>query len=342
MGDEPESVESQLLDLHLGRLDPEDARQAEEAIATSPELAAHSAGLRSLLGMLDAAAAPEPPETLADSVLARIDDQAGILPFKEAASALPAGTAQDLSASSVLSLRELIAIAACITLFVGVFVPGYFKAQRMANRNLCRQNIRQICQATIAYAQDNNDVLPWVGYVPKGSWLATRTPNVRRYSNTKPMFLLMKTGKKWRIRDPRVFLCPSDPNTRPMIAEDYRQFSDFAEPANVSYSFMFMNRPEPRFLDKTGKRMQRMVLGADRNPLFDSRAVSQRIDPYDDVGNSFAHDRAGQNAVYIDGHGDWFTDPNIGVDRDNIYRAGELVHYEGTEEPVSEEDTFLP
>ena len=49
MSDEPTSLESQLLDLHLGRLDPEQARQVTEAAAASPEWAARSRALRHVL-----------------------------------------------------------------------------------------------------------------------------------------------------------------------------------------------------------------------------------------------------------------------------------------------------
>lgn len=337
MRHEPESVESVLLDLHLGRLAPEQARQIQERLASLPELASQSRALHHVLGLLDAYDGPEPPEDLTASVMARVQEQARVLPFKEAASAVPAGSAQDLSASPVLSLRELIAIAACITLFVGVFVPGYFKAQRIAARNLCREHLRQIGYGMASYTEANDGYLPWAGYVPNGSWLATRTPNVRRFSNTKPVFLLLRHGFV-RDRDSRIFTCPSAPNSRPMIAEDYKEFSDFAEPANNSYSFLFMNLPKGRRVEKMHVRM---ALVADRNPLFDSRAVGHRINPYD-VGNSVAHDGgAGQNVVYVSGHGGWFTEPTIGVNRDNIYRAGEMVHYQGTEKPVSKTDTMM-
>ena len=269
--------------------------------------------------------------------MARVGQESPLLPFKEASSAVPAGTARDLSATPVLSLRELIAIAACITLFVGVFVPGYFKAQNMARRNLCQKQLGDIWQGMAAYAQDNQGYLAWAGYVPNGSWLPARTPNVRRVSNTKPVYKLLRHGF---VRDARIFICPSMTHGRPMLAEDYREFTDFPERANVTYSFLFMNLPKGRRMDKMPARM---VLGADLNPLFDSRAVGHRINPYDEAGNSFAHEEgAGQNAVYVGGRGGWFTEATIGVNRDNIYRAGELVHYQGTETPVSDDDTFLP
>ncbi len=339
MRDESESIESLLLDLHLGRLDPASVRKVEEATALSPEWASRRRALGGVLELLDAYETPEPPDGLAESVMARVREQAGVLPIKEAASAVPAGAAQDLSASPVLSLRELIAIAACITLFVGVFVPGYFKAQNAAQRNLCQRHLSQIWQGMAAYAKENDGYMTWAGYVPHGSWLATRTPNVRRYSPSRPLFMLLRQGFI-PDHDPRVFICPSMPHSRPMIAEDYREFNDFAEPANVSYSVQLMNRPKGWLMEKTNARM---VLIADRNPLFDERACGHRISPYDDGGNSFTHgDGAGQNAVFVDGSGGWFTEPTIGVAKDNIYRVGEMVHYQGTEEPVSDEDSFLP
>lgn len=338
MHDEPDTIESLLLDLHLGRLDGEQAERVERMLADSPELAERSERLREMLRRLDTYEMPEPSEGLADAVMARIDEQTQPLSFEKAASVVPAGSAQDLSASPAMSLRELIAIAACITLFIGIFVPGYRKAQNIAQRNVCRNNLRLVTQGMDAYTQENDGFLPWQGYVQKASWLATRTPNVPRYSNSGSLFALLRQ-KYVSNDDPSVFLCPSDPDGRPMLADDYRAFDDFAEPANVSYSSMLMNVPKPR---RAARMNPRMVLIADRNPLFDQRAGGHRISPYDEVGNSFTHgEGAGQNAVYIGGQGGWFTEPTIGVDKDDIYRVGDLSRYQGTETPVCPTDTML-
>jgi hypothetical protein len=187
-----------------------------------------------------------------------------------------------------------------------------------------------------AYAKDNNGYVAQATYVPNGSWLPTKTPNVPRASATKPMFKVLRGSY---VPSARVFICPADRQARPMLADDYRKFSDFAEPANVSYSFQCMNTPKGRRLENMNPRM---ALLADRNPLFDGRAV-HRLSPYEeDKANSAAHgDAAGQNAVFVDGHYDWFTRPTIGVGGDNIYRAGQLTRHEGTEEPVCDTDTFL-
>jgi len=338
MHENGDSIESLLLDYHLNRLDGDQAAQVERALGDSPELSARSRGLRQALDVLDSDEVPQPRADLAESVMARIGEQTRTIPFEKAATVVPAGSGHDLSASPVMSFRELIAIAACITLLIGIGVPGYRKAQSVARRNLCRTHQAQMWQGMASYAAANDDYLAWTGHVPGGSWLATNRPNVQRYSNSRPLFILLRRGYI-RDRDPRVFNCPSDPTARPMLVDDYDAFDDFAEPANVSYSALFMNRPQGLKMHRVHRRM---VLIGDANPLFDPRPVAHRVDAGDDVGNSLIHDSgAGQNAVYVTGQGGWFTQPTIGVEQDNIYLAGDLTHYEGTETPVSETDTLL-
>lgn len=339
MTDRPERVEFLLLDLHLQQLDAEQASRVEEAIAAFPDLAEKNHRLTEVFDLLDRCPAPPARPGLADAVLAKVEAQTAIYPFEKPASALPAGSAHELSASPVLSLRELIAIAACVTLFVGIFVPGYYKAQNIAVRNRCLDNLRQVWTGAAEYAGANDDYLAYAGYVPGGSWLPTRSPNVKRVSNTAYMYQLVKDGY---LRDTRVFICPASPNGRPMDADDYREFSDFAEPANNTYSFLFMNLPRPqRLTDMATDSRGGMVLVGDRNPLTDNQYAS-KLNPYDENScNSPTHDGAGQNAVYVTGKAAWFTYPTIGVDRDNIYRAGKLVRYQGTETPVCPTDTLL-
>ncbi len=337
MRDGSERIESLLLDLHLSRLDAGQALEVEEAIASSPELASQSRALRDVLALLDRHEVADAPVDLVDSVMARIDAEPRVIPFPQkpaAAAAFRSG--QEIAATPVLSLRELVAIAACITLFIGVFVPGYFKAQNIARRNLCRSNLQQVFAGLTAYSQDHAGYLPYTHYVANASWLPTRAPNVRRVSPTRPLYLLLRTGY---VRDPRVFICPSAPHTRAMRAEDFGDFDDFAEPANITYSFQYMNRPTGRRAEAMEKEM---VLLADRNPFFDGRAAHQ-IGLYDDrAANSLTHeDGAGQNVVYVGGSGGWYTRPTIGVDADNIYQAGHLLRYQGTEQPTCETDTFL-
>ena len=78
MREDPQTIESRLLDLHLDRLDPDQSREVEEAVAESPQLASQSRALRTLLGLLDAVDVPVPSASLADAVMVRIDEHTNI------------------------------------------------------------------------------------------------------------------------------------------------------------------------------------------------------------------------------------------------------------------------
>lgn len=341
MAEGPERIEFLLLDMHLQQLDPDQAAHVQEALSALPDLAEKNDRLREVLTVLDHCPVPDPRPGLAEAVLARVEAQSVIYPFEKRTPVLQSPTAHDLSANSVLSLRELVAIAACIALFVGIFVPGYFKAQSIAVRNRCLDNLRQVWGATAQYAAENNEQLAHVGYKPGAYWLPTKVPNVQRFSNTAHVYSLVKGGY---VRDTLVFICPASPNGRPMRAENdnYASFNDFAEPANTTYSYLFNNTPQPIQLSSLQGPNTRIGLAGDHNPFFDARAAGL-INPYDQAsGNSFVHDNgAGQNVVFVSGCAGWFQRPTVGVDGDNVYRAGQLGRYLGTETPVSPTDTLL-
>ncbi|MBN1489009.1 MAG: hypothetical protein JXA69_03755 [Phycisphaerae bacterium] len=337
--DHQNELSRQLTDLHLGMLDAAEAELLEARIASSPQLSAASERCRRLLDQLDAYPAPAVPDALADRILARVAETEAVIPFSAAAasgaaSVLPSGTGRELSGSPVLSLRELITIAACITLFVGIFVPGYYRARAIARRNMCRQNMQQIYAGLASYQQANAGFLPQAPAVTGGTWLRARTPGVLRASNTRHPYLLLKEGY---VNNPRVFLCPGRDDGIPMMMDNYRRADDFAEAANFNYSIQNNNDRRGLLVDKLPSRM--VVLG-DANPYFSGRAA-HRLDPYGPE-NSNAHDaNAGQNVLYITGEIGWVTRPTVGVDGDHIYRAGTLRHYSGTELPQYETDTFL-
>ncbi|MCL2329705.1 MAG: hypothetical protein FWC56_00200 [Phycisphaerae bacterium] len=346
MADRPEHVEFKLLDWHLQQLDAEEASQVQGAVMASPELGEKDHRLQEVLALLDRCEVPVAPLGLADRVLSRVQSQPQaespntVYPFEKPAPVFRAESIREISARAVLSLRELVAIAACITLFFGIFVPGYSKAKSLATRNRCLSNLQQVWTGASTYAAANNDQLAHVGFFPGASWLSTKTPNVERYSNTAPMYALLKNGY---LRDARVFVCPAASHARVMRPEDgeFKAFKDFAEPCNTTYSYIFSNTPKPiRLAQLEG----RLGLAGDRNPLLDNWSAGM-VNPYDDAsGNSTMHGNggaAGQNVVFVNGQAGWFRQPTVGVDNDNVYRAGSLPQLSGTEEPVCSTDTLL-
>ncbi len=333
MTDGSKSWDDLLLDLHLGRLDAERAAEVEEAIASSPDLADKSRGLRELLHLLDADTV-DTPAGLADRVMARIESTDRVIPMPEAAVA----SGQEVrSRGFSFAWRDLLAVAACLVLFFSVAVPGFSKAQNSSRRSRCLTNLRTISNASTLYADAHGGYLPYANHIAGGSWLPTTDPAVPAAPNSRHVFTL---ARRRYVPNIRVFICPADKNGRPMGPCDPRAIEDFPLPINNSYSFLFMNTPE-------GVRLQAlqpgMVLMADRNPLLPRVPSRVHVVVQPDASNSPVHEHgAGQNAVHADGHGGWYTHPTIGIDRDDIYRAGQIDLYQGTETPVAATDTLLP
>ena len=171
-------------------------------------------------------------------------------------------------------------------------------------------NLHGIASASAMYTQANGGYLPYASYVRGGSWLSPSEPNVPIDSNTRHTYRLVTQRY---VPDMKIFICPADKNGRPMAMDNAQQVQDFAQRCNNSYSYLFMNTPQ-------GLRVEQlqpgMVLMGDCNPLAPSSSTPVHVVVQPDAKNSPVHYRgAGQNAVYADGHGGWFTSPTIGVDR---------------------------
>ena len=83
------------------------------------------------------------------------------------------------------------------------------------------------------------------------------------------------------------------------------------------------------------------VLG-DANPLFDHSAIRALLGDKLNRLNSHVHGKgAGQNVLYLSGRVIFAKVPTVGVEGDNIWQAGDLTSYSGTEVPQYQTDTFL-
>src|SRR5689334_660166 len=58
------------------------------------------------------------------------------------------------------TLMELLIVVAIIAILAGLILPGISKARDAAKRTNCANNLRQIGQALIMYAGDNNGQVP--------------------------------------------------------------------------------------------------------------------------------------------------------------------------------------
>ena len=79
---------------------------------------------------------------------------------------------------------------------------------------------------------------------------------------------------------------------------------------------------------------------SDPNPLFTNARFDASIDP--SRANSSVHGpRAGQSVMFLDGSVRWMTTPMVGNQNDNVWLAGRLLRYVGTETPADADDAFL-
>jgi prepilin-type N-terminal cleavage/methylation domain-containing protein len=66
------------------------------------------------------------------------------------------------------TLLELLVAVAIISLLLALVLPSLGQANRLAKRTICMGNLRNIGMGMSCYAEDNNDVLPFVGQVRWG------------------------------------------------------------------------------------------------------------------------------------------------------------------------------
>jgi prepilin-type N-terminal cleavage/methylation domain-containing protein len=100
------------------------------------------------------------------------------------------------------TLLELLVVIAIVSILVALSLPAISRAKGKSQRTRCESNIHQIDLAIRMYAEDNKDVLPFVGpQSPQGDgvWEAFR-PIVQRY-----MGLQLPASSKDKI-----FVCPAD------------------------------------------------------------------------------------------------------------------------------------
>lgn len=139
----------------LGLIDDDERREIEAASQGRLDLASQCKAVDAWLAPL-AADEFEPPADLAARIEARL--AANRRPYLQ-----PAGDETTAAKTPFLSGRDLLALAAVITLFVGVFFPTYREARFRAEQAACANNLRSIGWAAGNYGVAAGDNFPFTG-----------------------------------------------------------------------------------------------------------------------------------------------------------------------------------
>jgi hypothetical protein len=326
-----------LLDLHLGRLSEDERSALEERIGHDAALASQHEALATMFRALHSAREEEPalPAGLIERISARVaaagrpprvvrPERRGITELVEL---------NDAGVIRMRSFREIAAVAAMIVLAVGLGVPSMLHMRERGQRLACTQNLANIGRGMQAYALANNNSLPFAGWSVNNSWRPTGEPDLQVLPNHRHAYALSRDG----YVPVRIFVCPSAQGL-PMPQDQVRKYDDFLESRNVSYAYQNMAGVRPSLLDAPD-----LPVFGDDNPLFDNGwPLFETLGLSDPANaNSRAHGGAGQNVLTLDGNVKWFTNPNAGINNDNIWTLEGVDEYTGREGPRSATDSHL-
>lgn len=251
-------------------------------------------------------------------------------------------------------------VIAIIALLMGILMPALARVRQIAFRMVCGSNLSGIGRAMLIYAMDYDDDFPRAGYTgtiwaDEVNWSAP-TREGAFYANilagqygqatiTSSFYNLVKYAEV----TPKSFVCKGERNKKAFQASDYltnfedEDAWDFG-PTNLagnigpynhcSYSY---HMPYNQLFLSTASSEPGMAVAADRNPWLDwyadttfyawndyTKPAGESIKGYQ-FGNAAAHQREGQNVLFMDNHVTFEKQSFCGVDEDNIYSIRDPV-----------------
>lgn len=326
MSSDNRRLEEFLLDLHLGRLDEPDRAELEARLEYDGELREKSERLGHFLRPLDHWVVGSTPENLADKILAMVRPLKFQAPAVDTISpVLPA-----YRRPPFVSMRGVIAAAASIAIITALGIPAFSTLRSRTHQIQCANNLGNIFRGTTLY-QQAFAALPFAGSREGASWLPGGCVNSPYESNSRHIFLIAKYNYG---PSPSDFVCPASTTDSPMKEEQLAAYNDFPCATNISYDTLSMvgrirglRSPRP------------IAYASDRNPLFVGGRFDDSIDP--SKTNSPTHRGRVQSVLILDGAVIQMTTPVYGPTRDNLWLAGNIRHYIGTETPAGPDDAFL-
>lgn len=308
-----------LLEWHLNLLDDDAARWVESELRRDARLREHSKNLGRILRPLDHWSVHSGPPNLAENILSAVrQSRPADAPVERRGLAIP-----------FFRARDMMAVAACIALLLGVFVPAASALRSRSQRVLCASNLHDIGLGLSQYQASFAGSLPFAGFAPDSTWLPGSDPTCYS-SNSRHVFLLHKNGF---VKQAAAFVCPSNKSAAPMKMTALDACEDFGD-GNISYDSHNLGGSTPNLRPTAA-----IAYLGDPNPLFIGAKFNGDIDPQ--VANSPAHGGCGQTVLFIDGRAQYMRTPVYGQFNDNLWTIEGVKKYTGRETPTKVTDSFL-
>ncbi len=251
-----------------------------------------------------------------------------------------------------LTLVELLVLIVAITFLLVILLTS--KRETLDPRLPCGTNLSGIGKAILLYSNDYRDELPragggssaWTGRVADWQAKDRETAYALGADSTggqasigASLYLLVKYIEV----TPRTFVCRGDKEAKEFKLEDYfspdskltpRDLWDFGPDPSKHCSYAYQMLYGSLKLT-TVSAYPEMAIAADRNPWMDKKRAGSfsgfqpDVEPFRGtvkqarLGNAVAHDREGQNVMFLDTHVDFRKWSYCSVDDDNIYTSWE-------------------
>ncbi len=226
-------------------------------------------------------------------------------------------------------LADLVSVAAVLILGLFVLWPTAARWRDQARLTACASNIANSAVGFSLYAQDHNGALPMAtaGYSGGSPWWNVGTAGESHSAN---LFSLVREGYA-PLHD---LTCPG--NTDAVIHLNTKQFTDWRNPREVSYSYQ-LPTPALRWDGPV-----RLIVLTDKSPVIDR---ARRGEPIDPLARSVNHRGAGQWTLLNDGSALFLASPVL-ANGDNIWlpRSRQFNPHpslRGVEIPEAEDDAFV-